>query len=181
MGEAGIKCPHTLLKEVRSEPRRDEEPSAAAIDSQSVKTSAVRGSEKGYDKGKKTWGRKRHLLVDSSGNLMEVKVTAASDSDLEGSKKMFSRIKQLFPKPKLLWGDRNSGLSLIEWLKEQLGRIVQISHGPSIAQKPSTSTAQAKPASSKGGFQVIKRRWVVDSCLTLLRPSIDGLCVRTWG
>ena len=39
---------------------------AAIIDSQSIKTSAVRGPEKGYDVGKKTWGRKRHALVDTA-------------------------------------------------------------------------------------------------------------------
>jgi putative transposase len=151
-----------LLRRVRQKEGRDEEPGAAVIDSQSIKTSAVRGSEKGYDGGKKTWGRKRHALVDTNGNLMEVKVTAASDSDLEGSKKLFLRLKQLFPRLKLLWGDSHYGLSLIEWLKEHIGRDMQILHGPSIAAKPSTSSDQAKPAPSKGGFQVIPRRWVVE-------------------
>jgi putative transposase len=48
----------TLRKQVRKQQGRNEEPSAAIIDSQSIKTSAVRGPEKGYDPGKKTWGRK---------------------------------------------------------------------------------------------------------------------------
>ena len=75
---------------MRQKQGRDEEPSAAVIDSQSIKTSAVRGPEKGYDAGKKIWGRKRHALVDTEGNLMAVKVTAASASDLAGSKKLLS-------------------------------------------------------------------------------------------
>src|SRR6266576_3116605 len=81
---AGIwdKALEALRKQTRRKQGRDEEPSAAVIDSQSIKTSAVRGPEKGFDMGKKIWGRKRHLLVDTEGNLMEIKVTAASDSDL---------------------------------------------------------------------------------------------------
>lgn len=43
----------TLRKQVRTQMGRDEEPSAAIIDSQSIKTSPVRGSERGFDAGKK--------------------------------------------------------------------------------------------------------------------------------
>jgi len=48
-----------LCMQMRVKEGRDPEPSAAVIDSQSIKTSAVRGPEKGYDAGKKIWGRKR--------------------------------------------------------------------------------------------------------------------------
>ena len=58
-----------LRKQKRKKQGRDEEPSAAVIDSQSIKTSAVRGPEKGYDAGKKIWGRKKHLLVDTQGDF----------------------------------------------------------------------------------------------------------------
>lgn len=47
---------HTLRKQVRERQSRDPEPSAAVIDSQSIKTSAVRGPEKGFDGGKKHLG-----------------------------------------------------------------------------------------------------------------------------
>ena len=53
-----------LRRQKRKKQGRDEEPSAAVIDSQSIKTSAVRGPEKGFDMGKRIWGRKRHLLVN---------------------------------------------------------------------------------------------------------------------
>ena len=52
-----------LRMQVRRKQDRDEEPSAAIIDSQSIKTSAVRGPEKGYDMGKKIWGRKRRYVI----------------------------------------------------------------------------------------------------------------------
>lgn len=45
-----------LRKQVRSQMGRDEEPSAAIIDSQSIKTSPVRGPERGFDAGKKNLG-----------------------------------------------------------------------------------------------------------------------------
>ncbi len=71
----------TLRMQVRNKQDRDAEPSAAIIDSQSIKTSAVRGPEKGFDMGKKIWGRKRHALVDTQGNVLAVKVTGAEISD----------------------------------------------------------------------------------------------------
>lgn len=70
-----------LRLQVRRKQGRDEEPSAAIIDSQSIKTSAVRGPKKAMIWGKKIWGRKRHTLVDTQGNLLAVKVTGAEASD----------------------------------------------------------------------------------------------------
>ncbi len=46
----------TLRGQVRQREGREADPSAAVIDSQSIKTSAVRGPEKGYDAGKKNLG-----------------------------------------------------------------------------------------------------------------------------
>ncbi len=62
------KAMEALRKQMRHKQGRDEEPSAAVIDSQSIKTSAVGGPEKGFDMGKQIWGRKRHALVDTEGN-----------------------------------------------------------------------------------------------------------------
>ena len=59
-----------LRRDVRVRLGRDPEPSAAILDSQSVKTSPVRGDERGYDAAKKIQGRKRHLLVDTQGLLL---------------------------------------------------------------------------------------------------------------
>jgi hypothetical protein len=53
------------------------------VDSQSVKTTAVGGEERGYDGGKKVKGRKRHLLVDTEGFVLRAKVHSAKVMDFE--------------------------------------------------------------------------------------------------
>jgi putative transposase len=151
-----------LLKQMRQKEGRDEEPSAAVIDSQSIKTSAVRGPEKGFDMGKLIWGRKRNLLVDTQGNLMEVKVTAASDSDLSGGKKLLERLRGRFPRLSLIWGDSHYGGKLREWAKEQFGWDVQTVQHLGTASDASTTEPKPETKSSKAGFQVLPRRWVVE-------------------
>src|SRR5919204_3630413 len=66
-----------LREQVRRALGRKPTPSAAVLDSQSVKT-ADQGGERGYDAGKKVNGRKRHVLVDTLGLLLGVVVTAAN-------------------------------------------------------------------------------------------------------
>jgi putative transposase len=156
------KIQKSLLKRIREKGGRDEEPSAAVIDSQSIKTSATNGTEKGFDKGKLIWGRKRHALVDTQGNLMEVKVTAASASDLAGGKGLLEPLKAVFPKVSLLWGDSHYGGTLIKWLEERLGWKVEIVRGLGTVPDADTQTLQPKGKKSSGGFKVLPRRWVVE-------------------
>jgi hypothetical protein len=56
------------------------------VDSQSVKTTGVGGEERGYDGGKKVKGRKRHLLVDTQGLVLEARIHSARIKDREGIK-----------------------------------------------------------------------------------------------
>jgi putative transposase len=151
-----------LRKRMRQRQGRDEEPSAAVIDSQSIKTSAVRGPEKGIDMGKKIWGRKRHALVDVEGNLMEVKVTAASASDLAGAKKMLEPLFNLFPRMHLVWGDSHYRGTLVSWVKEQLGWDVEVVQGLGTIPDQSRETSHSEEKGSKGCFKVLPRRWVVE-------------------
>lgn len=71
---------HALRAVVRAEVNRDPEPSAAVLDSQTVRSDA-HGGEVGYDAGKKTKGRKRFIVVDNLGLLLGVVVVPAYPVD----------------------------------------------------------------------------------------------------
>jgi transposase len=85
-----------LRAQVRIAAGKDPQPSAAVLDTQSIKSSAG-GQARGFDMGKKTTGRKRHLIVDTLGLLLVVMVTSATVQDRPDGRKILQQLATRFP------------------------------------------------------------------------------------
>ncbi len=112
------KVRRELRRQCRIAAGREPRPTAAIIDSQSVKAAeTVAKGSRGYDVGKKVSGRKRHIAVDSIGLLLTVLVTAASVQDRDAARPLLWNLRRAFPKIKLAWPDSGYAGKLVTWAK----------------------------------------------------------------
>jgi putative transposase len=147
--------PYTALHAAeRERVGRDVDPSAAIMDSQSVKTVEESAHIRGYDGHKCLKGRKRHLLVDTLGLPIAVYVTPGDLSDPAGARKLLAGLAFRVPRLQKLWADAAyRGKDLADWCQQQGdGWDLEI-----VEREPGTR-----------GFQVQPRRWVVERCFAWL-------------
>jgi transposase len=128
----------------REQAGREASPTAAVIDSQSVKAPAA--TNRGFDANKKIVGRKRHIAVDTDGRLLMVNLTTADISDSAGAQAILDAIRKRWPWVKHLFADGAYDRARLMDKAAFLDFVIEVVRRIEGAQ----------------GFHVLPRRWVVE-------------------
>jgi putative transposase len=132
---------------VRLDQGRKAQPSAAILDSQSVKSDG-HGGTVGYDAGKKINGRKRHLLVDTLGLVLGAVVTPANCPERDGGQQVLECVGDWFTRWRKLWVDGGyTGDNFAQWVRD---------HWPKL------EVEVIKRSTDTEGFSVLPQRWIVE-------------------
>lgn len=142
-----------LLRRCRIRRDRAAQPSAAVIDSQSVRgADTVPRASRGWDNGKKVNGRKRHIVVDTQGLLLAVAVTPANRHDATAARELLKLAARRFPRIARVWADTSYQGKLVDYAAAELGIDVCVVRRPK----------------DQHTFTVLPRRWVVERSLAWL-------------
>ncbi|WP_369009816.1 transposase [Streptomyces sp. BR123] len=135
---------------------RKADPTAAVVDSQSVRAASnIPRSTSGWDGGKNVGGRKRHVVVDCLGLVLAVLVTAAIMQDRHAAVPLLTRLRDRYFSIRLVWADSGYAGRLVDWAADKLTLTLQI----------------VKRSDDTTGFVVLPRWWVVERTLSWLVRS----------
>jgi putative transposase len=132
---------------------KDPQPTAAVMDSQSVKSVEESAHPSGYNAPKNVKGRKRHLLVDTLGLPLSIYVSPADIQDRAGARLLLAGLKPFVPRLKKISADgAYAGEKLAGWLEEQGEWGLEI-----VERDPEIK-----------GFEVLPKRWIVERTFSWL-------------
>jgi putative transposase len=138
----------TLRDWLRYTEGRHVAPTAAIIDSQSVKTPDQAG-DRGYDAGKKIKGRKRHVAVDVLGLVLAIMITPAAVQDRDAAKTLIKGLVNLFGRLQIIWADGGYLGALVNWVKQ-------------LRPYGKLKLEIVRRCDHVKGFKVLPKRWIVE-------------------
>jgi putative transposase len=142
---------------VRQRAGKSAEPSAAILDSQTIKTDD-QACASGYDAGKKLEGRKRRVVVDTLGLLLVVLVGPAQVQDRDGARPRLQAVLRLCNGLRKIWADGGYAGTLVQWF------VQQESSGPCVLEI-------VRRLGDRTGFYIRPKRWIVERTLSWLVKS----------
>jgi transposase len=134
---------HHLVMSDRERGGRDASPTAAVIDSQSIKTTESGGEQRGYDGGKQIKGRKRHAMVDTDGRALKLQCHSASIQDRDRAGPLLCASRPRWPFVQLTYADAGY-------------------QGPRVAAASPIRVEIVRKPKGQVGFEVHAKRWVVE-------------------
>lgn len=150
-----------LRGRVRQREGRHEQPSGGSFDSQSVRTSGMGGPDCGSDGAQRLSGRKRHLLVDTTGLVLHARIHSAALHDRDGGRLLLDATsREELPRLDVVWADQGYAGAFARWAREERGYRLTVTYHRGRHLWHYGMEERPK------GFVVVPRRWVP--------PLIDG-------